>query len=151
VAVGLGAVSAITGVAAGYNAYRHGDTLGAAIDVGGAMVGFAGVKAARTAARLTKDAVAAEAGARSNVLRDTPGDRFLRGQDIRNTEHHIANAEARGKSEDLTATGIATARWGQETLHKQHEAHEIEHEKDKLKALTDPVKLRPSHIRPGRP
>ncbi|MEA2131608.1 MAG: hypothetical protein QOJ85_4499 [Solirubrobacteraceae bacterium] len=151
VALGLGAVSAATGIAAGYNAYRHGDTPGAVVDVGGAMVGAAGVRAASTAARLTKDAVAAKATARANVLRDTPGDRFLRGQDIRNTEHHLTKVEGFGKAEDLTAAGIATGRWGQETLHNEHRATEIEHEKDMLKALIDPVELRPAHIRPGRP
>jgi RHS repeat-associated protein len=151
VALGLGVVSAATGIAAGYNAYRHGDTPGAVVDVGGAMVGAAGVRAASTAARLTKDAVAAKATARANVLRDTPGDRFLRGQDIRNTEHHLTKVEGFGKAEDLTAAGIATGRWGQETLHNEHQATEIEHEKDMLKALTDPVELRPAHVRPGRP
>jgi hypothetical protein len=114
-------------------------------------VGYAGIRVARTAAGLTKDALAAEGSARANVLRDTPGDRFLRGQVIRNTEQRIAHKEGLGKAEDFTATGIATGRWGQETLHKQHEAKEIEHEKDELKALTDPVELRPAHIRPGRP
>ena len=97
------------------------------------------------------DAVAAKATARANVLRDTPGDRFLRGQDIRNTEQHIAREEGFRKAEDFIATGTATGRWGQETLHEQREAHEIEHEKDKLKALTDPVELRPARVRPGAP
>jgi hypothetical protein len=151
VALGLGGVSAATGLAAGINAYRHGDTLGAAVDVGGAGVGGMGIKAARTAARLSEGAVAAKATARANVLRDTPGDRFLRGQGVRNTEQHIAREEGLGKAEDFIATGTATGRWGQETLHEQREAHEIQHQKDKLKALTDPVELRPAHVRPGAP
>jgi RHS repeat-associated protein len=151
VALGLGGVSAATGFVAGYNAYQHGDKVGAAVDVAGATVGFAGVRAARSAIGLKNDVAALKAGVSTHLPRDTPGDRFLRAQDIRYKEQVLAHVEAGGKSEDLVAAGTATTRWGQEILHKQHVAREIEHEKDALKALTDPVELRPAHIRPRRP
>jgi RHS repeat-associated protein len=151
VAAGLGTVSAVTGVLAGVNEGVRGDEVGAAVDIVGSAVGFAGVKAARSAMRMTKDVKTLQGSARAGVLRDSPGDRFLRAQEVRNTEQRLAHTEHVGRSEDFTAAGIATSHSGQETLHKQHEAEEIDHEKDRLKALIDPVELRPAHIRPSRP